>query len=462
MNFNLFLIENNEEVSVLRVIRVKEVIDESKLNRFHYQILFWCSFIIVFDGYDLFSFGAVVPSLMEKWQLTPVQVGAFNTYTVIGMMLGAVGFGILADRIGRRTASLICIFIYSVFTFFSAFAIGAMDFSAYRFITGIGLGGIMPNLISLMIEYSPKSRRSSLAPMIFIGMSVGAILASLIGMVLIPLWGWKSVFIFGAIPLLFLPYIMKALPESVNFLHEKKQTNQLSDILNKINSSLKTTKDDRFEIDATEESKSISSLFTNKRAFGTIIFWIVYPMVMVMTFGLATWLPKLMLQAGYSLGSSLSFLIALHIGAILGTIIGGKLGDKIGLRKVLILYFALSALGCYCLGIKSEMIIMYVVLLISGACTFGTQNLLSSFVAQFYPSEIRGTGTGSALAIGRLGAMAGPILGGIILSLNVPMQWNFIIFAVPGLIAAIAIWLIRESRINHLTKLQSTHYPESK
>ena len=137
-------------------VNVGQVIDESKFNRFHASVLFWCAFCIVFDAYDLVVFGSVVPILMDEWSLTANQVGALGSYALVGMMLGALIFGPLADKLGRKNIILFCVALFSLFTFLIGFANGVTEFGTYRFIAGLGLGGVMPNAIALMSEYSPK------------------------------------------------------------------------------------------------------------------------------------------------------------------------------------------------------------------------------------------------------------------------------------------------------------------
>ena len=158
-----------------------------------------------------------------------------------------------------------------------------------------------------------------------------------------------------------------------------------------------------------------------------------------MVYALGSWLPKLMNQAGYSLGSSLSFLIALNLGGMIGAIFGGWLGDRFGLPKVMSWFFLLSAVSISLLGFKSPMLALYALILVAGATTIGTQILLYANTAQYYPLSIRSTGLGWASGIGRFGAISGPFLGGALLAKQWPLQANFITFAIPGVIATLAI-----------------------
>ena len=151
-----------------------EIIANSKFNKFHLSLLIWSFFIIAFDGYDLVVYGTVVPVLIEEWNLTSVEAGAMGSYGLFGMMFGAIFFGTLADRIGRKNVIAITLIFFSLFTFLCGFAETPTLFSAFRFLAGLGLGGIMPNVIALLTDYAPKSMKSMIVSIVLCGYSVGA------------------------------------------------------------------------------------------------------------------------------------------------------------------------------------------------------------------------------------------------------------------------------------------------
>ena len=222
----------------MRAINVNRLIDESKFNRFHILVMFWCAFVIVFDGFDLVVYGSVVPVLMNEWSLTPIQVGTLGSYALFGMMLGSFIFGPLADKLGHKNVIMISVTIFSLFTGMIAFANTPTEFGIFRFLAGLGLGGAMPNVGALMTEYAPKALRNTLVTIIYSGYAVGGVLSAGIGMVLIPNLGWESVFIVGALPLLALPLIYKYLPESIGFLIMKNQHEKVGANINETKSFL--------------------------------------------------------------------------------------------------------------------------------------------------------------------------------------------------------------------------------
>ena len=186
-------------------INITEVVNEGKFNRFHIGLLICCCLIIVFDMFDLVIYGSVIPILMKEWSISPVQAGAIGSYGFFGMMLGAIFFGILADKFGRKSILILSVVLFSIFTFLCAFAPGPTPFSIFRFIAGVGIGGVLPNVIALLTDYAPKHMHNKMVSIVMCCFSVGGILAALIGIYSIPHMGWKSVYWVAALPLLLIP-----------------------------------------------------------------------------------------------------------------------------------------------------------------------------------------------------------------------------------------------------------------
>ncbi|MDR7079782.1 AAHS family benzoate transporter-like MFS transporter [Neobacillus niacini] len=429
----------------MRSINVKSMIDESKFNRFHGLVLFWCAFVIVFDGFDLVVYGSVAPVLMEDWGLTPVQTGTLASYALFGIMLGALFFGPLADKIGRKNVIMICVVIFSLFTVLNGFASNPTEFGVYRFLAGLGFGGVMPNAVALMTEYSPKSLKSRLTTMMFSGYCVGGMLSAGIGIILIPKFGWESVFFVAVIPLITLPLMYKYMPDSIAFLLAKNKTKEVGQILSKVNPSYTPQKDDRYDMIIPEKTgNTVAQLFKGGRALSTVLIWITFSMCLLMMYGLNTWLPKIMEQAGYGLGSSIMFLLVLNFGAVFGAIYGGWAADRWNTRKVMIVFFLVAVAALTLLGFEFNTFVLYTLIAIAGATTTGTQIIAYAFAAQYYPTEIRSTGVGWASGIGRWGAIMGPMMGGFLITMNLPIQQYFLAYAIPGVIAAIALGFVRE------------------
>lgn len=431
----------------MRTVDVNKLIDDARFNAFHWNLLFWCALIIIFDGYDLVIYGVVLPRLMEQWALTPIQAGALGSYALFGMMFGALIFGPLSDRYGRKKMIAICVVLFSGMTFINGFARTPTEFGLCRFIAGLGIGGVMPNAVALMTEYAPKKMRSTLVAIMFSGYSVGGMMSAGLGMWLIPAFGWPSVFYVAVIPLVLLPIIMRALPESPGFLVKEGRKADVGAMLAKIAPGFTPRADDDYQVATGAKGKSVplAQLFQNRRAFSTGMFWIAFFCALLMVYAIASWLPKLMVQAGYGFGSSLMFLLVLNLGAIFGAIGGGYIADRLHLKRVIVVMFLCAAVSISLLGYKNELQVLYFLLMVAGATTIGTQILLYAYVAQFYLLVIRSTGIGWASGVGRTGAIVGPMLGGTLLALNLPLEQNFMAFAIPGLVAAAAVSLVSRS-----------------
>ncbi|MDR7079409.1 AAHS family benzoate transporter-like MFS transporter [Neobacillus niacini] len=429
----------------MRTINVENKINESRFNSLHGMVLFWCAFIIVFDGYDLVVYGSALGAILAEWGITPQEAGSLQSLALFGMMLGALIFGPLADKIGRKKVILFSVALFSVFTAGIAFIHNPTTFGIFRFIAGLGLGGVMPNAVALMTEYSPKKLKSTLVSMMFSGYSVGGVLAAGIGLVIIEPFGWRALFLVGGIPLLALPFMYKTLEESPKFLiaHNKKE--ELSKIIQKLDPGYKFNNSHTFVMGVKEEEKGapIINLFRNNRAFSTVVYWIAFFMCLLMIYGLNTWLPQLMKGAGLEV-SGLTFLLVLNFGAIFGAIFGGQLADRFGPKVILAIFFLGASVSLTLLGFIDNLLVMYILVAIAGATTIGTQIIMNAYISQYYPVEMRSSGLGWALGVGRLGAIAGPMIGGLLMTISLPFYQNFIVFAVPGVIAFVMVILVQE------------------
>jgi MFS transporter, AAHS family, benzoate transport protein len=426
-------------------LNIQPFLDNAKFNGFHKNVLFWCAFIIIFDGYDLVIYGTVLPVLMKTWGLTPVQAGSLASYALFGMMFGAFIFGTIANRIGTKKAIIICILLFSGFTFLCGFAQTPTTFAIFRFMAGLGIGGVMPNVISLMAEYAPKKIRNILVTTMFSGYAVGGIMSALLGMFLIPKFGWQSIFYVGIIPILLLPFLLRYLPESLSFLVKNDKTDEAKAILTRVEPSYIAQKDNELEIStATAGTMGVSNLFSHNRLLSTVMFWVAFFCCLLVVYGLNSWLTKLiMTKPEYkdNLGLSLTFLLVLNIGAIFGAIGGGRLGDKYDLRKTVIAFFVMGAVSIGLLGYTSSFL-LYVLMFIAGAATIGNQIVLNTLAAQYYPALLRSTGIGWASGVGRTGAILGPIIGGVLVSWKLPFEQNFFAFAIAAAIGAVAITFV--------------------
>lgn len=431
----------------MRTVVAQDVVAASKFNRFHLLVFIWCFYAIGFDGFDIAMYGVGLPWMMEEWNLSPLEAGAVGSYSLFGMMIGALVLSPVADKWGRKNVIVFCMFLFSAFTLGAGLSPNIVWFTIMRFIAAIGMGGLMPNCISLMTEYSPKKNRALLVGAIYIGYALGGILASLIGMYIIPHTDWRMLYYIGAIPLLTIPLFIKQFPESLSYYLAKKQVGKVVEILNKVKPDSHFTENDDYQLHSAQiagKGFPVKKLFTNHRAFSTIAIWIAIFCTMMMAYGLNTWLPKMMQDSGFSITSSLSFNIMLCIGQIGGTLIGGYLAGKVGHRKVLVSLYLIGVVTFIALSMTSNVALVYFLIFLGGASTVGVMNLGNPYITEYYPREIRATGMGYAQAIGRIGSILAPTLIAMLLVTGMAPKLAFATFAIPSLIAAIGFALVQE------------------
>lgn len=319
------------------------VIDAARFNRTHWLILGWGCFIMLFDGYDMVIYGSVVPRLMQEWQLSPVQAGTLGSCALFGMLFGGTLLAPLADRFGRRRLVIATTLLASLAAFLTGHARDPLELGAGRFFTGLALGALVPSAINLISEFAPAGRRSTLVTVMSAFYSVGAVLSALLAIAMIPAWGWQSVFYVAVLPVLAVPLMLRWLPESAAFLELKGRRAELDALLRKVDPDYRPGAERANAVAAEAPSGRVAQLFEGRQALGTLLLWVAFAMCMLMSYGLNTWLPKLMAGGGYALGSSLAFLVTLNVGATLGALFGGWLADRLGAGRTLVLFFALAA-----------------------------------------------------------------------------------------------------------------------
>lgn len=232
----------------MRQIDVQKLCDEARFRKFHLLLLFWCALIIIFDGYDLAVVGIALPSIMSDMGVQATSAGFMVSSALLGMMIGAVFLGTIADKIGRVPAIVICLLLFSIFTAAAGFTKDPLTFGIARFLAGLGIGGVMPNVVAQMTEYSPRKIRSTMVTLMFSGYSVGGMLAALVGKAMIVRYGWQSVFIAAGLPALLAPVILKYMPESLGFLVRNGRSETLAKILPRIEPAYVPQQADSFSL----------------------------------------------------------------------------------------------------------------------------------------------------------------------------------------------------------------------
>lgn len=440
-------------------IDIHKLADEAKFNRFHGLVLFWGVLILILDGYDLAVVGAAMPSIMKDMGVDASQAGFMASSALFGMMVGAMTMGVLADKLGRPLMICLCIALFSVFTAAAGLTTEPISFSITRFLAGLGIGGVLPGVTAQMAEYAPTKLRARLVTIVFAGYSIGGILVALTGKQLIQEHGWQSVFFLAITPIALIPFILKTMPESLPALLKKGQTDEIRKIIGKIFPEKNLTGNEEFVVPKEDRATStpVAHLFTDGRAFSTLMIWTAFFMGLFMVYSLSSWLTKLMALAGYSLGSALNFVLVFNIGAVCGAIGGGWLGDKYNIKHVLVAFYFIGAVSLTLMGFTQSTELLFVVVFIVGASTLGTQLLAYAYAGEFYPTSIRATGVGFASGVGRMGAIIAPVLIGFVVSMKLPLAQNFMVIGAAGVFGTIAVMLI-----NHRLSASTHHYDAAK
>ncbi|MEV7134286.1 aromatic acid/H+ symport family MFS transporter [Arthrobacter sp. NPDC093128] len=411
-----------------------------------HSVLLLCFLTIVFDGYDLVIYGSTIPSILkyQEWGLTTAEAGMIGSLALVGMLLGTMSVGMLTDRLGRRRIMLASITMFSICMLLTAFAPSAEIFGGLRFLTGLGLGGVVATCIALTVEYARKERRQIANALMFSGYSVGGVGASLLAINLLQHVEFRWLYAIGALPLVtLLPVAWKLLPESVAYLARTGRTAEAEATAERfglIYSDIVST-EDKGSAHAAGKS-SLRTIFTRKFLLSTILFALANFCGLLLVYGLNTWLPQIMRQAGYNLGDSLTFLLVLNAGAIIGSISASMVADRIGIKKVVTASFLLAFFAILMLTLQLPLALLLVIVAFAGLGSVGTQILVGGYCATHYPQSLSATALSWSLGVGRIGAICGPIIGGAVASLAFGWQMNFYMFAIFAVVGAVVVFAV--------------------
>ncbi|MET9216157.1 MULTISPECIES: MFS transporter [unclassified Nocardia] len=412
-------------------------------------VVMLCFLTIVADGYDLIVYGATVPSLLEEpgWGMSKAAAGLIGSWTLVGLMVGFLVAGPLADRIGRRKIMLAGVAWFSLGCAICAVATSPEFLGAARFFTGIGLGGVVPSAVALTAEFAPRNRKQIYNGLMLTGYSFGGIIASLAAIALLPDHGWRVLYGIGAVCVIVLPVMYFWLPESVNYLVARGRDDEAAELATTYGLDLDVIRaEQRAQVVATEQGAERSGgyrqLLTGEYLPSLLLFVVVCFCGQLIGYGLSTWLPQIMRQAGYPLGSSLQFLLVLQVGAVVGMIGGSLLADRFGSKRVLVPFFLIGAISLLVLSRKVDTAVLMVAVAGAGLGSIGSSSLTYGYIAARYPASCRGSAVGAAMGLGRVGSILGPMVGGWILGSSLAAYWNFYAFAVPAVLAAIIVILL--------------------
>ena len=426
-------------------VDVPAFVDRRPVGAFQIRVLLVCAAVLFIDGFDTQAIGYVAPAVAQEWKLARGSLGPVFSAGLFGLMIGALIFGPMADQIGRRRIILASTAVFGIGTLLTIFAPDTTWLIVLRVLTGLGLGGAMPNAVALTSEFSPHRRRATLVMMMFAGFSIGAALGGLVAATLIPAFGWRSVFLVGGlVPLLLLPFLLKTLPESIRFLAMAGgHDNEVADLLKRIAPSTGFANGAKFVVPEPKLSGlPVAHLFAKGRGLVTLLLWIVFFMSLLDLYLLSNWLPTVLNDLGVSVSAAAAIGAMLQVGGVVGTFTLGRFIDRFSFRALSLTYLVAAA-AVAAIGMLSHSIVLVTVAIFaSGFCIVGGQIASNALTATFYPTVIRSTGVGWALGIGRIGSIVGPLVGGAMLARDMGVRPLFAAAAAPALVAAIAAFLL--------------------
>jgi len=433
-------------MAIANTIDVARVIDDRRLDGFSWSLIIWSFLIITFDGYDISAIAAAAPFVMKAWGATNpgVFMGTVISASLVGMLFGAPGLGYIGDTFGRKNATVLSSIIFGVFTLACCWATSLEELRILRFLAGLGIGGMMPNLIALNAEYAPRRVRATLIIVMFCGVTLGGAIPAAVAVYLVPSYGWQAIFFLGGV----LPIIMAVLayfflPESLKYLVVRNKRAQAEKLIRRLSPSAAVTPSTQFIIgDEGKTSKSLSPhhLFMGGLALITPLLWLCFCMNLMGYYFLLGWMPTILRNTHVLTPDDAQFAGALvQIGGTVGALLLAQPMDKKGFAPVCVL-FALAVPAVVAIGYfaESSKSLVMIAAFVAGFAILGLQFGLNAASGMIYPTAIRANGSGWAFGIGRFGSIVGPILGGYLIAQQLSLQQLFAWWCIPSCIGLLS------------------------
>ena len=421
---------------------VRAQLNSREMSSSQWEVVLLCTAINMLDGYDVLVMSFAAAPVAADWRLDPASLGLLLSAGLIGMAFGSVLLGSLADALGRKRLVNVCLVIVTIGMMASALSQSQLQLLALRFVTGIGIGGMLATITALVSEYSNDKRRGICMGLLQSGYPLGALLGGVIAAYIIQFSEWRSLFLFGgAVSAVLLPLVIVRLPESLDFLSR-------SDMSGSGNAREKLL--ERFGLSEPRDSvaKEVDRSVGNWRScftpsdvgINTLLLWSCYLALMFSFYFVVSWTPKLLVDAGLSTSQGISAGAILQAGGLIGALVIGLLGSRYAVNKLAAWFFSLSVVFILAYGwADAELMTLMILAALMGFFLIGAMIGLYTIAPALYDSKSRVTGVGLAIGVGRSGAIAAPFVGGLMLEANLEVSLIYAVFAAPLVLAAFAV-----------------------
>jgi len=432
------------------------VLDFTKVTAFQSTIIGLCALMAMIDGMDTQAIGMVAPAIASDWQVPAAAFGPVFGSSLFSGLIGALVVGQAGDRFGRKPVLIFSVLVLALGSLATPFTHSIPALLIVRLVTGFGLGGALPIIISITSEFSPKRLRLNIVALMYCGFPFGSVLGGVLAAQLIPRFGWASIFyIGGVVPLILLPAFALIMPESISFLASTGKRNEVEALSRRLGLQL----DDLTMVQSNPPARAtVRRLFAEGRAIGTLFLWTTLFLSLLLTVFLVSWMPLVTHHAGLGIKSAVLGVAALNLGGIVGCFLIGWISKHFRSIVPIAVAYALggAAVGLIGLVVQSGQMLL-AVSFVAGILTVGSQMCAVSLSASYYESALRSTGVGWALGLGRAGAIIGPVIGGVLIAQHVATPTLFLIAGAASLGASAAVFgIARISRRTNPTQFFAT------
>ena len=382
------------------------------VGKFHYTLLWVIGLGWMFDAMDTGLISFILTKMATEWSMSPAEKGWVVSIGFVGMAIGAVCSGALADRWGRRNVFAVTLVTYSIATALCAFAPNLTWLLVFRFIVGLGLGGQLPVAVTLVSEYIPAQVRGRFIVLLESFWGLGWLVAALVSYFVIPSYGWHVAFLIGGLPALYVFMILKKVPESVPYLINRGRIEEAHALVQKLERECGVEVIQQIEVQpvAAKQTVSFSQLWSNPFAKRTLMLWLIWFGIVYSYYGIFTWLPSLLVKQGYSIVQSFEYVLVMILAQLPGYIAAAWLVEKLGRKWTLAGFIGLCAISAYFFGQANTVTLIMFWGCLMSFFNLGAWGVLYTYTPEQYPTNIRAFGSGWASAIGRMGGIVAPLV----------------------------------------------------